>query len=319
MAEETPVITVRALLFLARNALETIRIRPWIVGYLAVVVFIPPVTDNQPESVNLWNTRLNLGLNSRPASYPPPAKPPQKESSAVRLPRRHALIVASLIAISCIATLIVIAAGGALVDRTRSHGVSGPVAGGDVRHVPVVVVPMPEPPPLIQRPAVPRPTPAPAPPALTLIGGEPPQQSAGTGGRAAEHGNGTGPRGSAGGGVGSGGHVGVGPSPNPPPPCPSPDPGAPPIPSAPPIVSPSGSPPVESTPTERPTPTVGSTPTGSPSGQASSGAPTGSTPAPSHPGDAPEHEMHGPVTAALIDTTTFVGASVIQLVGRAVS
>jgi hypothetical protein len=29
--------------------------------------------------------------------------------------------------------------------------------------------------------------------------------------------------------------------------------------------------------------------------------------------------MHGPVTAALIDTTTFVGASVIQLVGRAVS
>ena len=62
----------------------------------------------------------------------------------MRLPRRHGLIVASLAVISCIATLIVIAAGSALVDRARYRDSrSSIISGGDFPHVPVVVVPVP--------------------------------------------------------------------------------------------------------------------------------------------------------------------------------
>ena len=61
----------------------------------------------------------------------------------MRLPHRHAVIVAALVAISCVATLVVAIAGSALVNRARYRDVTAPVYGSDVPHVPIVVVPVP--------------------------------------------------------------------------------------------------------------------------------------------------------------------------------
>ncbi len=51
-------------------------------------------------------------------------------SLTVRLPYRHVLIVASLVVISCVATLIVAIAGSALVDHARYRAVATPAYGG---------------------------------------------------------------------------------------------------------------------------------------------------------------------------------------------
>ena len=66
-----------------------------------------------------------------------------RRRSMVVAERRPALIVASLIATSRLAAGAMIARGGALAGRTRSHEAVTPIAGGEIQpRLPVVVVPM---------------------------------------------------------------------------------------------------------------------------------------------------------------------------------
>jgi hypothetical protein len=75
------------------------------------------------------------------------------------LNRRQFIIAASLVAVSCLATFVLIQSGRRLIYDVRpSPVVALPGPNGDPLHIPVVVVPVPVPAPSV--------TPPPAPPVI---------------------------------------------------------------------------------------------------------------------------------------------------------